>query len=225
MAKKIYAVKTGRTIGIFYSWDECKKQVDGFPNAAFKGFTTEKDALDFLHDEVKPLKPVHYDTKIKRLPNKAEEAAADDSFILYTDGSCLKNPGGHGGYAAVLLKNDKVLKEIYGANPHTTNNIMEMMAAIKGLELLQNPSVVKVYSDSQYLCSGFRDKWVTNWKRNHWKTSMGTPVKNASLWKALDALIQKHTVTFIWLKGHNGTIYNERCDELARNAAEKQLNG
>lgn len=136
---------------------------------------------------------------------------------MYTDGSCLGNPG-PGGWGVVLRWNGTE-KELSGSEEDTTNNRMELLAAIRGLETLTRPVAVKLYTDSQYVKNGI-ESWIHNWKRNGWKTSAKKPVKNEDLWKLLDEQIQRHVVSFHWVKGHAGHPENERADDLAREAAE-----
>ena len=136
---------------------------------------------------------------------------------IYTDGSCLGNPG-PGGYGAVLIFN-KHRKELAEGYKRTTNNRMEMLACIKGLEQLSEPCSVDLTTDSQYVRQGIT-QWIHNWKKRGWKTAAKAPVKNVDLWKALDSAQEKHNVTWHWVKGHSGHPENERCDDLAREAAE-----
>jgi ribonuclease HI len=137
---------------------------------------------------------------------------------IFTDGACSPNPG-PGGWGA-LLRYGGHEKEIYGGEPATTNNRMEIMAAIRGLESLTRPSVVHVHTDSVYLRNGIT-RWLPTWKRNGWKTSDKKPVKNADLWTRLDSAARDHTVEWFWVKGHAGHPENERADELAcRGSAE-----
>lgn len=134
---------------------------------------------------------------------------------LYTDGACSGNPG-PGGWGA-LLSMGKHEKELCGAEAHTTNNRMEMMAAIQGLRALKNPCQVDLYTDSQYLREGITS-WIVGWKKNGWKTAAKKPVKNEDLWRLLDDLVQIHDIRWHWVKGHNGHPENERVDLLARSA-------
>ena len=138
---------------------------------------------------------------------------------IITDGSCLGNPG-RGGWAA-LLRYNEVKREIFGSAPHTTNNRMELTAAIEGLKALKEPCDVEVITDSEYLKNGIT-KWVANWKKRNWKTVTGSPVVNRDLWEELDALTAKHTVRWSWTKGHASHADNNRCDELATEAAREQ---
>lgn len=138
---------------------------------------------------------------------------------LVSDGSCLGNPG-RGGYG-VILSYGPHQKELSAGYRHTTNNRMELMAVISGLEALKEPCRVTVVTDSQYVKNGI-ESWIAKWKRQGWKTAQKTPVKNQDLWVRLDALTQKHELTWQWVKGHAGHPDNERCDELARTAANAE---
>ncbi|WP_417664910.1 ribonuclease HI [Pseudidiomarina sp.] len=135
---------------------------------------------------------------------------------IYTDGSCLGNPG-PGGYG-VVIEYGKHHKELAQGYQLTTNNRMEMLAAIKGLEALTRGCDVVVTTDSQYLRQGIQS-WIHNWKKNGWRTANRKPVKNADLWQALDDATKRHTIRWDWVRGHDGHPQNERCDELARIAA------
>ena len=137
---------------------------------------------------------------------------------IFTDGACLGNPG-PGGWGAIL-RSGRHEKELYGGDPVTTNNRMELMAAIQGLESLTRPSAVHLYTDSQYLRRGITE-WMPGWKRNGWKTSQKKPVKNVDLWTRLDAAAQRHDVHWFWVKGHAGHPENERADQLACRGAEE----
>jgi len=137
---------------------------------------------------------------------------------IFTDGSCLGNPG-PGGWG-VLLRFGDVEKELSGAEPETTNNRMELRAAIEGLASLTRDVRVEIHTDSTYVRDGIT-KWIHNWKRNNWRTAAKKPVKNADLWQQLDSLVARYTIDWHWVKGHAGHPENERVDELARAAAEK----
>ncbi len=134
------------------------------------------------------------------------------SVQIYTDGACRGNPG-IGGWGASLNYNGK-RKEIYGGEPETTNNRMEMTAVIEALKALKEPSDLTINSDSKYVLNGINE-WLPNWKKRNWKTASRKPVKNVDLWQALDALTQAHTIEWVWVKGHSGNLGNERADELA----------
>ncbi len=136
---------------------------------------------------------------------------------IFTDGACRGNPG-PGGWAAVLRYGERE-KVISGAEPHTTNNRMELMAAIEALTALRRRSRVALTTDSQYLRQGVQ-QWMANWKRNGWRTAGRQPVKNRDLWERLDALEQKHDVQWHWVKGHSGHPENERADQEANRAID-----
>lgn len=133
-------------------------------------------------------------------------------MIIYTDGACRGNPG-PGGWGVVLSYNDNT-KELYGGEPETTNNRMELMAAIQALEALTRPCSVKLHSDSTYVLKGITE-WMSNWKRRGWLTTNKKPVKNEDLWRRLDAAITRHDIEWRWVKGHSGHDGNERADALA----------
>ena len=141
------------------------------------------------------------------------------SIKIYTDGACSGNPG-PGGWGAILQWNDHE-KELSGGEAETTNNRMEMMAVIKGLEALKhNKSPVTLYTDSKYVLQGATE-WLEGWKARGWRGANKKPVKNQDLWEQIDSLLQDHSVTFIWVKGHNGHEMNERVDKLAVSAIPK----
>ena len=229
--KKVYAVKRGRMTGLFTSWDECKTQVDGFAGAIYKGFTSLQEAqawlfgsepIASLFGNAPPKKtPLHKNAVPDELPSP-ELSSAD--YVVYTDGSCLRNPNGPGGYAAVIVEmKSGTARELSGGEPSTTNNRMELRAGIEALRTLPPDVVVDFYTDSQYLKNAFAKHWLLNWKRRGWVTSTGEPVKNQDLWRALDEEFHLRTVRFHWVKGHAGNRRNERCDALARGEAEKFL--
>ncbi|CTP90486.1 ribonuclease HI [Xanthomonas sp. NCPPB 2654] len=135
---------------------------------------------------------------------------------IHTDGACLGNPG-PGGWAA-LLRYKGLEREVAGAEAHTTNNRMELMAAIMALETLSEPCQIVLHTDSQYVRQGITE-WMPGWVRRQWKTAGGDPVKNRDLWERLHAAAQRHTIDWRWVKGHSGDPDNERVDVLARNQA------
>ena len=145
---------------------------------------------------------------------------------VYTDGAARGNPEGPGGYGAVLeyvdTKGNLHVKELSQGYIRTTNNRMELMAAIAALEALNRPCRVKLYSDSQYLVNAFNQHWIDGWIEKGWKRSGNEPVKNVTLWKRLLDAKQPHDVTFYWVKGHDGHPQNERCDVLATTAADSE---
>lgn len=139
-----------------------------------------------------------------------------EEVTIYTDGACSGNPGPGGWGAMLMYKGNK--KEISGGKENTTNNVMELTAVIEGLKLLKFPCKVKLYSDSAYVVNAFIQKWIYGWIKNGWKNSSKEPVKNKELWQELYELTKTHEVEFIKVKGHADNEYNNRCDELARNA-------
>lgn len=139
-----------------------------------------------------------------------------EEITIYTDGACSGNPG-PGGWGAILMyKNTK--KEISGGKKDTTNNIMELTAVIEALKLVKFPCTIKVYSDSAYVVNGFLQGWIYNWIKKNWRTADGSPVKNKELWETLYNFTKTHEIEFIKVKGHSDNEFNNRCDELARNA-------
>ena len=141
----------------------------------------------------------------------------DNLVTIFTDGSCLSNPG-PGGWAAVLRWRDNE-KEIVGHEADTTNNRMELKAAIMGLNAVTRAMPIALHTDSRYVMNGVQD-WMPRWKANGWKTASKKPVANQDLWEQLDQALQRHDITWHWVKGHAGNEFNERCDKLARSAAE-----
>ncbi len=139
---------------------------------------------------------------------------------IYTDGACSGNPG-PGGWAAVLIHNGNE-RELSGFEPHTTNQRMELQAAIEGLRALKFPCLVKLYSDSAYLINAFRQNWIGNWLSNGWHNSQKKPVENRELWEELLRLTQTHQVEWIKVQGHGDNHYNNRCDSLARIAIKTE---
>ena len=157
--------------------------------------------------------------------NRYREEYRKMHVTIYTDGAARGNPNGPGGYAAILEYTDPrgILhtRECFGAYEKTTNNRMELLAAIVGLEALNRPCDVDLYSDSKYLVDAFNSGWVDGWLKKNWKKSDGEPVKNIPLWQRLLKAKEPHTVVFHWVKGHAGHPQNERCDQLASAAADE----
>lgn len=143
------------------------------------------------------------------------------TVTIYTDGACSGNPG-PGGWGA-LLQYGEVEKELSGGEVETTNNRMELMAAIEALNALKKPCQVELYTDSTYVKDGI-NQWIHGWKRNGWKTAAKKPVKNAELWQQLDEAVKRHHVNWHWVKGHAGDEGNERADALARGAIIREQN-
>jgi ribonuclease HI len=139
---------------------------------------------------------------------------------LVTDGSCLGNPG-PGGWACILRYKGRA-RELYGSAPRTTNNRMELTAAVRGLEAIKESCEVEIVTDSEYLKNGIT-KWIAGWKRNGWITTNNTPVVNRDLWEDLDQQVSRHRTSWLWTKGHASHRDNNRCDELAQRAAREQI--
>lgn len=148
-------------------------------------------------------------------------ASQSPQLKLFTDGACLGNPG-PGGWAAILQYGEHE-KELVGGQDETTNNQMELLAVISGLEALKRPSNLLIVTDSRYVMDGIQ-KWLAGWKRNGWKTAAKKPVKNVELWQRLDAAIAPHQADWQWVKGHAGHAENERCDQLASHEASRRQN-
>jgi ribonuclease HI len=216
--KKFYAVAAGRSTGIFTDWATAEKQVKGFGAAKFKSFPTKAEAEAWLQS------PVY--VKKEQSPRQENRSAAPQqqcdpsAIIVYTDGGSINNPG-PGGYGVVIERAGE-RQEISGGFRHTTNNRMEMMAAIVGLRELQNcGKKVFLYSDSSYLVNGITKGWAKKWRSKGWRKGDGEPVLNIDLWKELLELLDGVDVLFNWVKGHAGNELNERCDRLAVSAARQ----
>ena len=216
MAKKFYAVKRGRKTGLYTVWAECAAQVKGFQGAVYKGFMTEEEARAWLGGADARTEQPHAAAEM------AEPSAPDADYIIHTDGSCLRNPGGAGGWAAVIeTAATGAVEEKSGGAPETTNNRMELTAALMALSAVPEGARVALYTDSQYLKNAFTKFWLPAWKKRGWKKADGEPVLNQDLWVQLDAAFAARQVQFHWVKGHAGNPRNERCDVLARAEAEK----
>jgi ribonuclease HI len=221
--KKYYAVVAGRKPGIYTDWfgpDGARAQVIGFQGAIYKGFATRKEAQAFMNSgpSAAKLSGGRGHTQ-KARPVAAAPPDADDRVVIYTDGSSLGNPG-PGGYG-VVIPSDNGDRELSGGFRRTTNNRMELLACIVGLEQFRSPAAVALYSDSRYVVDGITKGWAKNWRRSGWRKSNGSPALNPDLWERLLALCERHNVAFIWVKGHAGHPGNERCDQLATQAAAR----
>jgi len=216
--KKFYAVAAGRECGIFVDWITTEKQVRGFPGAKYKSFFSMSDAEKWLGN------PVY--SKKKSSPRKVPQAVIDTvknstDIVIYTDGGSINNPG-PGGYGAVIVEAGRQ-QELSGGYRLTTNNRMEMTAAIVALRRFEARNErIHLYSDSTYLVNGIKKGWVKKWQLNGWKKSDGQPVLNIDLWQELIKLTEKGNVRFTWVKGHAGNVLNERCDSLAVSSARKE---
>ena len=245
--KKYYVVKRGHHTGVYYSWSDCQKEVSGYPGAVFKGFVTKAEAEAWYGKPIaaalKAARPAltkkcteTIETLEKKYPSyaepmdisclsydgKTERIILPETLTIYTDGSCLVNPDGPGGFAAVFLTPEGgELLTLSGGEPASTNNRMELRAAYEALKLLDDGirRTITLHTDSKYLQKAITNRWLYHWKRNGWLTAAKTPVSNQDLWKALDRVMTPHRLTFEWVKGHVGTKYNEMCDTLAKGEA------
>jgi len=152
----------------------------------------------------------------------SDSTSTENVVEAYTDGACSGNPG-PGGWG-VLLRWNGTEKELKGGEPDTTNNRMELLAAINALEAMKRPVPIRLHTDSQYVKNGITT-WIHGWKKNGWKTASKDPVKNEDLWRRLDDLVARHTVEFHWVKGHAGHVENERADQLAREGLREAREG
>jgi ribonuclease HI len=225
--KKFYAVAVGRQPGIYTQWfgeAGAQIQVVGFQGARYKGFQTREEARDFIRDRCSGEKSrVKHSGQSKTRPTATSTVKPDvslaDRTIIYTDGSSLGNPG-PGGYGAVISSPEGNL-ELSGGFRKTTNNRMELLACIVGLEQIETPSAVALYSDSRYVVDGITKGWARRWRQNNWSKGSGGKALNIDLWERLLSLCDRHDVHFVWVKGHAGNPGNERCDQLATQAANR----
>lgn len=225
--KKYYAVAAGRNPGIYTQWfgeNGAQVQVIGCRGAIYKGFPTRAEAKAFIDANASAKGQSSKRPSVAK-PDSNDgspenpEANQSDRIVIYTDGSSLGNPG-PGGYGVVIPSSGEDL-EFSDGYRRTTNNRMELLACIVGLEHLRAPSAVSLYSDSRYVVDGITKGWARRWQSNGWRKSNGSRALNADLWKRLLKLCQRHDVQFIWVKGHAGNPGNERCDRLATQAASQ----
>ena len=222
--QRLYSVRKGHVPGIYHSWDACSEQVTGFPGAVYKSFESRAEAERFLRgapsvraSKAKPAKPA-----VAEDARRAGTVAAAESGMgvkIYTDGGCLVNPG-PGGYGVVLTTAAK-RSELSGGFRRTTNNRMELMACIVGLEAVDADGTVAIYTDSKYLANGITKGWAKRWRAMQWERA-GEPIPNADLWQRLLALCERRAVSFEWLRGHAGQRENERCHVLAAEALRRK---
>ena len=228
--KNYYAIARGRNPGIYTSWPEAKAQVDGYPQARYKGFATREEALNWLHTMQGTAPPPVRRTAVKEdetsssppqaaAPTPHAAALAAGEVVLYADGGADPNPG-PGGYGAVLLDGGE-RRELSSGFRRTTNNRMELMGVIAGLESLLEPRRVAVFSDSLYLINAIQKGWARHWRRSSWLKKDQSLRENADLWNRLLKLLERHQVSFHWVRGHSGLNENERCDRLASAAARQ----
>jgi ribonuclease HI len=229
--KSYYIIIRGRQPGLYEHWSGvggAAEQVEGFADAVYKGFYTLAEASEWLselHAETIPgLAPDLVDL-LERPPERPlrQDPAAllkAGKVLIYTDGGAIDNPG-PGGYG-VVLRYKGHRKELYGGFRHTTNNRMELLACIQGLQALKHRCAVVLYSDSKYIVHGMTKGWAERWQARGWKLANGQDVKNADLWQQLVKLCRGQDVEFRWVRGHSGNPDNERCDRLATAAAHGQ---
>ena len=225
--KKYYAVAVGRATGIFTQWfgeGGAEKLVRGYAGAVYKGFPTMDEARAFIKaNEGKKRKPRSTAPGKSAVRTKSRTEShkpgpvKQGQIVIYTDGGALNNPG-PGGYGAVIVNGGQT-KELSKGFRRTTNNRMELLACIAGLETIKKPGSIVLYSDSKYVVNGITKGWAKKWKANGWVKSNKAPALNPDLWDRLLKLCDTHDVAFRWVKGHAGIPGNERCDELATRAA------
>ncbi len=223
--KKYYVVLKGRRTGIFTAWGGdggAEAQVRGFAGAVYRGFVTLPEAEYYLKTggEILPVPQADSEPDEPVVDYKEELSAG--RVVVFTDGASTGNPG-PGGYGVVLLYGQQ-RRELSGGYRCTTNNRMEILACIAGLEALKKPSKVSLYSDSRYVVNSVRLGWARRWQQNGWMRapdSEGTVARaeNVDLWERLLSLLDQHSVTFYWVRGHASHPENERCDRLAVAAA------
>lgn len=224
--KKYYAVVRGRKPGIYTNWPDAQKQVKGFAGARFKGFVERSEAEEWLaggHEQkdsrISHKKGGGRKNSFRSGNGKKQTQQAD--ITLYTDGGAINNPG-PGGWGVVAMYDQK-LEELAGGFRRTTNNRMELFACIKALSHVENlVGSVLLYSDSSYVVNGIEKGWAKKWRANNWTKSDKQPALNSDLWAQLLELVEnRKDISFVWVKGHAGNTYNERCDVLANGKARE----
>jgi ribonuclease HI len=230
-SKRYYVVVNGRRPGIYNKWlgeDGAADQVKNFPDAVYKGFHTREDAIEWLKENDEEallslaagsLETVDSGTSSGDLESP-EDVLKAGKVLIYTDGGAINNPG-PGGYGVVLKYKDHI-KELSGGFRRTTNNRMEIMACIKALCALKQKSSVVIYSDSKYVVESVSKGWVRRWQANGWMRNREHKAENSDLWQQLLDLCSRHEVEFRWIRGHVGKKDNERCDQLAMEAARRK---
>jgi ribonuclease HI len=217
--KKHYAVLRGCRPGIYNTWygpGGAEEQVRGFAGAIYKGFATLDEARRWLESPAAGTRNSPRRERADSAPDAPIESPGET--VVYTDGGCAGNPG-PGGYGAVILAGE-TRNEIAGGFRLTTNNRMELMACIAALETLHVPADVVLHSDSRYVVNGISKGWARKWRANGWMRTKSEAALNSDLWSRLLDLCEKHRVRFVWVHGHAGNRENERCDQLATEAAQ-----
>jgi ribonuclease HI len=234
---KCYAVVKGRKPGIYGQWfglDGAETQINGFPGAVYKGFSSQGEAEDWFRKQLHsknsqdrpdrqkgtPTGKTHRKEDHAAISEEPHKAALDDGkTVIYADGGCIRNPG-PGGYGVVLLHGEG-REESSGGYRRTTNNRMELTACIKGLEMVREGASVIIFSDSRYVVNGIEKGWAERWKQNDWYRTDSEKAENSDLWAQLLDLCNHNEVRLVWLKGHSGTTENERCDRLSYEMAHR----
>ncbi len=243
--KRYYAVARGRQTGVFREWfgpGGAEDQIKSYPDARYQGFTTKSEARKWLK-EFRESSPQASVLKTELFSPEKSAVSSSDNFevnqdacktsaeikepakdkaelkkvTIYTDGGAIRNPG-PGGYGTVMMYKGR-RRELSEGFRRTTNNRMELLACIEGLEALKYRCRVTIHSDSKYVVKGIMKGWAKRWRANNWMRNHIDPAENADLWNRLLDLCEKHEVKFRWVKGHAGNKHNERCDKLARKAA------
>jgi ribonuclease HI len=219
--KKYYAVLRGCRPGIYSAWygpGGAEEQVRGFAGAIYRGFSTLDEAGRWLESPAAGTRNGSGSRRPKAEPAPDAPVGSPGGIVVYTDGGCVGNPG-PGGYGAVILAGE-TRSEIKGGFRLTTNNRMELVACIAALETLRPPADVVLHSDSRYVVNGISKGWARKWRANGWMRTKTEAALNADLWSRLLDLCEKHRVRFVWVHGHAGNRENERCDQLATEAAQ-----
>jgi ribonuclease HI len=219
--KRFYAVVQGRRPGIYTEWDGfagARVQVSGFAGAVFKGFSSLEEARRFMGAARTPL---HGRGQVVTARNPDAGPVPDAGSIhVYTDGGCISNPG-PGGWAAVIIDRTG-RRELSGGVRYTTNNRMELKACIMALKSLDKGATVSLFTDSQYVANAVEKGWARKWRSRNWMRDKSHRAENPDLWAELLDLVEERRVRFHWVRGHAGNPENERCDELARSAAQRK---
>jgi ribonuclease HI len=217
--KKYYAVVRGGRPGIYSAWygpGGAEEQIRGYAGAIYKGFPTLYEAQQWF--EIPVGKTGNSSRRVQADPGPDAPCASPGRIVVYTDGSCVGNPG-PGGYGAVIFDGER-RSELAQGFRLTTNNRMELMACIAALGTLKAPADVVLHSDSRYVVNGIGKGWARKWRANGWMRTKSEAAQNCDLWSRLLDLCDEHRVRFVWVHGHAGNRENERCDQLATGAAQ-----
>jgi len=210
--KKVYAVAKGRKPGIYNNWPAAQAQIEGFVGAVYKGFPSIKEAEEWMKN------PVYSKSTTGSTATNGSHSEStmpkSGEVSIYSDGGCSGNPG-PGGYGVVQIYGEH-RKELSSGFRLTTNNRMELMGVIVALQNLEYKNMpVRIFTDSSYVVNGITKGWAKSWRKNNWIKSDKKPAVNPDLWSELLDLLEPLNFTFVWVKGHAGHSFNERCDELA----------